>query len=422
MFLKLKKNKKEKEIPMEKKMETDILNKIKFLTGNPQIMKNTLDVASKMPFDNEILNFLDALSKAIIKEPMSRKYPDVVTFAFWIRRGSLNRLKLLYERSLQETIWLGRGIAFHITPSNVPVNFAYSLAAGLLSGNRNIVRIPTKLYPQSKMILDSMNNVLLQYEKICPYIIIVQYDRNRIINDYFSNLCDVRIVWGGNQTISELRRSPLPPKSTEITFADRYSLAIIDSDVYLDIHDKARVAENFYNDTYLSDQNACTSPRIVIWTGNHKDKAKAEFWSKLYEVVKRKYVFQDIQGVDKLVSSCLAAITLKGIKIIQHKDNLVVRVQVPEINRSILDIRDSGGYFYEYDCDQVMELMPIVNDNRCQTIGMIGDKNWIKPLIMRGIKGIDRVVDIGDTMDFDLTWDGYDMISSLSRKIKMEIS
>lgn len=407
---------------MEKKIETDILNRVKFLAGNLQIMKNTLDTASKVPFDNEILEFLDALSKMIINDPMSRKYPDVITFAFWIRKGSLNRLRFLYEQSLLENIWLGRGIAFHITPSNVPVNFAYSLASGLLSGNRNIVRIPTKLYPQTKMILDSINKVLLQYEKIRPYIIIAQYERDQIINDFFSDLCDVRIIWGGDQTISELRKSPLPPRSTELTFADRYSLSIIDSDVYIDIHDKARVAENFYNDTYLSDQNACTSPRIVIWTGNHKDKAKTEFWNQLYEVVKRKYVFQDIQGVDKLVSSFLAAVALKEARIIQHKDNLIVRIQVPELRHSILEIRDSGGYFYEYDCDQAMELIPIVDDNKCQTIAMIGDKGWIKPLIMYGIKGIDRIVDIGHTMDFGLTWDGYDMISSLSRKIKIESS
>ena len=40
-------------------------------------------------------------------------------------------------------------------------------------------------------------------------------------------------------------------------------------------------------------------------------------------------------------------------------------------------------------------------------------------LLTSGIKGIDRVVPIGKTMDFDFIWDGYDLISQLTRIIKM---
>ena len=82
------------------------------------------------------------------------------------------------------------------------------------------------------------------------------------------------VVWGGNQTIAELRKSELPPRSGEVTFADRYSLAIIDADSYLTIENKAKVAEDFYNDTFFSDQNACTSPRLIIWIGEKKQEAK----------------------------------------------------------------------------------------------------------------------------------------------------
>ena len=39
-------------------------------------------------------------------------------------------LKKEYKKD--ESLRLGRGIIFHIAPSNVPINFAYSLVAGLL--------------------------------------------------------------------------------------------------------------------------------------------------------------------------------------------------------------------------------------------------------------------------------------------------
>ena len=36
------------------------------------------------------------------------------------------------------------------------------------------------------------------------------------------------------------------------------------------------------------------------------------------------------------------------------------------------------------------------------------------------IRGIDRVVPIGKTLDISTIWDGYDIISQLSRYIKYE--
>ena len=49
------------------------------------------------------------------------------------------------------------------------------------------------------------------------------------INDYLSSMCDLRVIWGGDETIRNLRMSPLPARATEIVFADRYSLAVIDA-------------------------------------------------------------------------------------------------------------------------------------------------------------------------------------------------
>ena len=33
------------------------------------------------------------------------------------------------------------------------------------------------------------------------------------------------------------------------------------------------------------------------------------------------------------------------------------------------------------------------------------------------LKGIDRIVPIGQTLDFSLYWDGYDLISQMSRVV-----
>lgn len=401
-------------IHMQTNLKLDVLGRVMYLTGSADIAAQLLNIPAKIAFDDSILDFLDHVSKVLMKNKDAKAYPDVVTFGFWIRRGSVRKMKERFEGKDGE-LRLGKGIAFHITPSNVPVNFAYSMAAGLLSGNGNIVRVPSKDFPQVRIIIDAFNQVLEQYEDMKPYVLFVRYGRDKDINDLFSSIADVRVVWGGDQTIAELRESPLPPRSGEITFADRYSLAIIDSDIYMDMEDKAHVAEDFYNDTFLSDQNACTSPRLVVWTGSRIEEAKRIFWDEEHKLAQQKYIFQAIQGVNKLTKSYLIAAAVPGVKVEEHGDNRIVRVSVPEITKTLMEYRDNSGYFYEYDCEDIMSLAPLCDDKRCQTIGYIGNRKAVLPLIQSGIKGVDRVVPIGKTMDFDLIWDGYDLPALLSR-------
>ena len=396
--------------------ETNILEDITYLVGDAETIKNMPFVHARIPFDDIILDFLHEVSKELMSVKEAREYADVVTLGFWLRKASLMKLKERFNRQ-SGNIHLGKGIAFHIAPSNVPVNYAYSLVTGLLMGNANIVRVPSKDFPQVKIINRAINKSLEKQESIRQYICLIRYERSQKINDILSSIADIRIVWGGDATIAELRKSPLKPRASEITFADRYSLAVIDSDKYLEIENKGRIAEEFYNDTYLTDQNACTSPRIVIWMGEQKKKAKEEFWTELYKVVSRKYTYRAIQGVNKMTSSYLLAATNEGVKIEKKIDNLIVRVKVPNVSAKLMELKDNSGYFMEYECNDIMELRDLCDDVCCQTIGYLGDSNVFLPLIKTGIKGVDRIVPIGKTMDFDLIWDGYNLYERMTREI-----
>ena len=286
--------------------------------------------------------------------------------------------------------------------------------------NVNIVRVPTKEFPQVKIIVDAINNAFAQSPKMKPYIMLVRYERDKDINDLFSSVADERIVWGGDNTIAELRKSPLPPRSGEVTFADRYSIAVIDSDAYLSIENKDRTIEDFYNDTYYTDQNACTSPRTIVWLGNSIKQAKEDFWKRVHDYAKNKYTYQSIQGVNKLTSEYIFAANKENAKLEPREDNVLFRISVDKLEEDLIDYRDNCGYFFEYDCNNILDLKPICNDKRCQTVSHIGNSEMLLPLLESGIKGIDRVVKMGQTMDFDLIWDGYDLISHLTRIIAVK--
>jgi hypothetical protein len=391
--------------------------------GDSGILENLPKVSPKVPFSEDVLEFCNDISKEIRNDSEAKAFPDIVTLGFWLRKSSLMKLKERFS-SNDGCYHIGRGIAFHIAPSNVPVNYAYSLFTGLICGNANVVRVPSKDFPQVGIINRLVNKALDKHEGMKPYIVLVKYDRNREINDKLSAMCDARIIWGGDATINELRKSPIPPRATEITFADRYSLAVIDSDEYLRLAKDEKMAErialDFYNDTYLSDQNACTSPRVVVWTGNSIETAKREFWDGLHEIVKAKYNFQKIQGVDKLSTSYMVASSGVGnIKSSGNRDNLLVRVRVSELTDRLMDYRGNSGFFYEYDCEDILEIRDFCNNTHCQTVGVLGDKDLLRPLFESGIKGIDRVVPIGHTMDFDFIWDGYNLVERLTRTVEL---
>ena len=390
---------------------------ISYQAGTAEALNNMQQLPILEPFSEKTVEFLNAVSKALLSDREAKNYPDVITFAFWIRKSSIEGIKKRFSDEDKRVYRLGRGIVFHIAPSNVPVNYAYSLVTGLICGNANVVRIPSKEFPQVNIINNAINNILKQYRELEPYIVLVRYGHDSEINDALSEAADVRVIWGGDETISTFRKSPLKPRATEITFANRYSLAVIDSDKYMEIEDKTKAANDFYNDTYLMDQNACTSPRIVVWTGSKITAAKKIFWEKLHDIAESRYEINGVQAVNKLASGYLLAAVSDNVKRENDKDNLLVRIKVDKVSAGLMDFKDNSGYFFEYDCKDILEIKDLCNDDRCQTVSYIGEKEMFIPLIKSGIKGIDRVVKVGKSMNFDLIWDGYNLFERMTRAV-----
>ena len=378
------------------------------------------------PYNATIVAFLDAGSKRLLANPESRSYPDVVTFAFWIRRGHISRYRDDFHQARKDALLLGRGIVFHIAPSNVPINFAYSLVVGLLAGNSNIVKISSKDFPQVGILCSVLQDVLLeeQWGEVKKMLALVKYDRTqKEWTDYFSSFCDVRVIWGGDQTIEEVRRSPLPARSFDICFADRYSLCVINADELVDEPDIGAVARGFYNDTYLFDQNACTAPHLVVWLGkqDNKETAKMRFWDEVAEITEKEYELPAVTAVDKFMAFCREAIGDATVSREPVEDNAIIRMHLEEFPYDLVSVRGVGGYFNEYDGLSLEEIAPIVT-RKFQTLSYYGiEKTEIQDFILKHrLVGIDRCVPIGMTLDFDVVWDGLDLVSSMSRVVQFQ--
>lgn len=388
------------------------LNDFEFLVGDFEILSNMPKTPALPMFSDKAVEFLSALSREILKDKRTRSNVDVTSYAYWIRKASLEAVK---EKHLDYKNRIGRGVAFHVAPSNVPVNFAVSMTSSILAGNCTLIRVSNKQFEQVNIICEAMNRLLENdFANMKPYFCLVRYEHSERITQELSSICDVRIIWGGNRTIETIRKATIPPRAIEMAFADRHSIAIINSDEYMK-NDEKEVAKGFYTDTYYTDQNACSSPRLVVWTGNSVEPAKERFWRTLNDLVKKDYEMKPIQAVDKFTSLCMLGMRQKGVHLVSD-NNYVVRVKVDELSPEIMDYKNGGGYFFEYTAEKLDEIVPVLF-KQCQTISFLGEsKEAIKQMVFEnGVRGVDRIVPLGQTMGLEFIWDGYKMIENMSR-------
>lgn len=381
--------------------------------------RNAAATPALQPFDDRVLAFLADLAVQLLHNPLVKPYPDVVTFAFFCRRAHLDALRAPYH-SLADR--LGRGLVFHIAPGNVPMNFAYSLVAALLAGNASIVKASSRDFPQTKLVCDAMQALLAgAHAALLPYVNVVEYPREQQrITELFSSLCDVRVIWGGDETIRRVREAPLAPWAFDVTFADRWSLLVADANAVGAMEDAAlrAIAKGFYDDTYLFDQNACTTPRLVYWLGEGAalQTAQARFWDAVHAYAAPRYPIDPVVAVDKRIALYRAALTLGGATLAPMPDHLAVRIRLSALSPEVVHFRSGGGCFLEYAAQTLEPLLPLLN-RKAQTLTLLGlDPAPVKAyLLASGVRGVDRLSTVGHTMDFSLTWDGYDLIHTLSR-------
>lgn len=391
-------------------------NNIKYLVGASE----DLPRYPTEPFAPIIIRFLDDLAKELRDDKDARLYPDILSFAFWCRKGNINKLK---EDFSSKFLRIGRGLVFHIAPSNVPVNFAFSLVFGLLAGNGNVVRISTKSFRQVEIICRCINYLLEKkdYEELKSFIKIISYERDEQITDYFSSICDARMIWGGDETIREITKSPVSERVVEVHFADRFSFGIINPQTVLDMNQEQmkRLAEQFYNDTYLMDQNACSAPHLIVWLGDREliSKAKETFWSAVYQAA-AKYDLAEIKVSDKFTLLCeYAAKGLEIAKVNRYKNRLYI-AELEKIPDKLDELRGKYGLFFEITLSSIDELAPYITQ-KVQTCLICGvERELLLQFILKNhLKGIDRIVPFGASLDIGLIWDGYDLINYLTRTI-----
>ena len=372
------------------------------------------------PFNNLVIDFLVDFSNELRKFKKINSFPDLIYLIFWC-----NKNKNLSNYFNDNCLRLGRGLIFHICPSNVPTNFIYSFFFGLLSGNSNIVKVPSKDFKEKKIILSVVKSLFnrKKYINLKKANCFIQYNDKDEITKKISSICDARVIWGSNKTVNDIRKMWIPERAIDLTFPDRYSLSVINLDrLKKEKSDQVKqLAKRFYYDGYMMNQLACNSPHFVFWAGKINKKLQDYFWSQLSKIVEKQFVFDDVHVVDKYTNLMENIINQKDFKNIKmFKNNLYVIDPGSKTNQ-IENIRGINGTFFQKNINQIKDLKNFIT-KKCQTVSYFGfTKDQLKYFLLNNnLLGIDRVVPIGKALEIDIVWDGYETTKSLSRIISLE--
>jgi len=318
-----------------------------------------------------------------------------------------------------------QGTVLHWLAGNVPVISLISLFQGILTKNKNIIKVSKsykKVLPQ--IFEDLKNNIKIKkkikktFLDILNSILIIYVEHEDEVNlNYLSKNSDVRIIWGGKESVTKVSGLPKKINCKDIIFGPKVSMAYISKKKLKDKKDLKQFSELFVNDVFNFDQLGCNSPHNLFIEKGSKYKLteiskeiSKNFKSKL------KKINTNTDPVNKyniLVKKFIHSLD-KNNKILSDKNfewnifiNNKAKTEDPLYNRSIFISSVA-------DTKQLLKLLP---DNT-QSIGLFVRKEE-KNKIVKNLshKGVDRFPDIGAMSLYTNPWDGYLPMQNMVRWI-----
>jgi hypothetical protein len=374
---------------------------------------------ARQPFDADVLKALGSLSSALMKEVGAS--PAFVALGFWLRPSALEAYKRDFMAGLPpKTIASPRGLTFHLPPTNVDTIFVYSWALSLLVGNANLVRLPSASN-DALVKLMKLVRATLDAHGLADSNTFLTWPQDGPDTAEWSRVSDTRVIWGGDKKVLTIGAMPMRPGGVTIPFPDRYSYALLDAAAYNALAEDARdkLAEKAYNDIFLFDQMACSSSRVFFWLGGEAAwrPAAEDLAKRIADAARRRsFDLAPSTRVAKFLFAHQAAIDvdLDGGDAMDPMLTSLYTTKFATLDRTT----QGGGVLFHAAIDKLDKIAPFV-EGRDQTLTHFGvDIAELTALAMRlRGRGIDRIVPIGEALQFDRVWDGFDLLRGFSKLV-----
>ena len=161
------------------------------------------------------------------------------------------------------------------------------------------------------------------------------------------------------------------------------------------------LAELLWRDLQPYQQAACSSPRILVWCGT-KSGIKEALYQRLNELA------SDIEPAAATVMNHLVTTQLLQSRYannhLRHRGKITIQ-KIDAIAPEYLDWHPAEYFLYEY---QVPSLAPLLRElpATCQTLSHygFGQQTLMEAVSQLNVKGVDRVVPVGQALNFSEQW------------------
>jgi len=377
------------------------------------------------PFSPRRRTALSRISQAIFAEPNLRGDAAAAALAFWLRASHLDQIQARFRdvyAAKPHVVPTPLGLVFHIAPANVDTMFLYSWALSFLCGNSNLVRLSTRRSVLLERLLDCWTWAIQIDPLLRDANALVTYPHDDETTARISAAVQMRVIWGGDQTVARIRQVPLNPHARQRTFSSKLSLTVIDSHAYHATADQQRqqLADAFAADILPFSQWACSSPHLVVWFGpGNCTQLRNLFQRHLIAALQKRGAAADVSAVVDRRGRAFDLFAQNRATLVEDAPELLTLSATA--TAPLADYQCGGSTVTHAATAKLADLASLIDDS-VQTVTYFGlDPEQRRRFACElGARGADRLVPVGQALSFDSAWDGHDLIGDFLNEVYVE--
>ncbi len=377
----------------------------------------------------DLLDLINEFSKNILKNEKTRKIEGIAFLSQWVRKTNLekiikinfedpNILQDYFKKEGKMLIAQPKGLVGHWIAGNVVTLGFFSLIQSIIIKNSNIMRIPLGSVETIKdllgVLIKTKTDKLIGKEVLSSTALIYYPREEDKTNLELSMNSDVRIIWGGKESIEMISSFSKKETCEDVVFGPKYSFAMIDRELISDEILLTSTLKKFVFDIIFGEQDSCTSPQVLMCETDITGLEKiSNLLKKEFENLDEKYLKKDttfyeagnviMARVENTFDEDKKVICPKGTEwtiILGKKANL----EEPVKSRTI----------FLNSCNNLEDLGKLIT-SKIQTIGhgFKNTKKLTKISKILNLQGVSRIVPIGQMNYYDSPWDGKLLLSRL---------
>ena len=393
-------------------MPNNNMNKI----NDVNALKDRYTRGSLTPLKSEYrIKSLVIIAEKLREEALKRKDPEFLGLAVFY-----TKIAKKYSQWLDSIIStsMPKGIIFIVASSNIELISLYNWGISFLCGNITIARISRRV--QMKRI-NRILNIIKDVLKNDFNDVFFQDDECNNTTRAATSICDVRILWGSNKSIEEIKKEYASSMQEDIAFASRKSMTLINANALLGstYSEKNMLIKNLWNDTLELSFNACSSPHKICIIGKQPEREKSfqELLDRLRDKCKKESILNGFITTNNLLETQLKAITTGNYKACHELRGKLINIapKIKEVENSV-SVELIG-------VDTLDQMMVIMKRTQPQTLTYYGlGRKELKELVYKEDSyKPDRLEKVGNALNFDVIWDGINLFERLSKQVNYDI-